>query len=139
MLRIANMANDQYTRVPLDENSQHNDQIGYGDDESEHETKHSLKSCLGMFAVVAGIFAVGFVAGGAWAGISKSLRSDIKTNGLLSPQSFIPKSAYCSKGKIYGGRNNDSSAYERCGLQLSNRLREYWGAGKEALGRVDAQ
>lgn len=88
------MTNDEYTRVALDENEEDNDPIGKGGDESEYEARYSLKNCLGMFAVVAGIFAIGFIVGGTWAGVSRGVRVKTNANGLLSPQSFIPESLF---------------------------------------------
>lgn len=83
------MSNEQYTRVALEES----DADGGPDCDSQTERGYSLKNSLGIFALVLGIFAAGFVAGGAWAGISKT-RTYYKTNsnGLLDPQRFIPES-----------------------------------------------
>ena len=85
------MSNEQYTRVALDER----DADIAPNCDSRPERKHSLKNTLGISALALCIFAVGFVAGGAWAGVPKT-RLHIKTssNGLLDPQRFIPDSAF---------------------------------------------
>ena len=81
----------QYERVALDENDAGNTSTVPHSSEEETETNYSLNNCLGRFALVLGIFVIGFVAGGTWAGVSKT-RIHVETNGLLSPQSFIPES-----------------------------------------------
>jgi hypothetical protein len=87
------MANDQYTRVALDENDVETSPIEKSSGEDGFESTYSLKNCLGIFAVVVGIFATGFVSGGTWAGISKGVQAKANgRKGLLSPQSFIPES-----------------------------------------------
>ena len=94
--KFANMSNDQYTRVALQDNDAEErfDDVSSGN--CGEERKHTLKNGLGTFALSLGIFALGFVSGGTWAGVSTALR--VKTNnGLLHPQSFIPESMWSKK------------------------------------------
>jgi len=83
------MSSEQYERVPLDENDVE------GSTEVLEEKKgyvrwSSLKDRLFFFVPVIAVFAIGFVARGTWVGIKKhSMKST--TNGLLSPQSFLPE------------------------------------------------
>ena len=86
------MSNDEYTRVALDENDAEDTPAG-GTDSDESGRKYSLKDKLLFVVPVIAIFAVGFVAGGSWVGITTK-EVEVKENGLLSPQSFIPKSLY---------------------------------------------
>ncbi|KAG0646703.1 Oxidase ustYa [Hyphodiscus hymeniophilus] len=86
------MTNDQYTRIPLNEDERDNNitESSYG--EKQFEATYGLKNCLGIFAVFAGMFTTGFVAGGTWTGISKSVQMMAnERDGLLNPQSFIPE------------------------------------------------
>ena len=104
------MASNQYTRVALDENDIETSPIEKPGGEAEFESTYSLKNCLGIFAVVVGIFAIGFVSGGTWTGISRRVKAKANgRNGLLSPQSFIPESwcpfIYC----FHGGANDVQS------------------------------
>jgi hypothetical protein len=89
----AKMSNEEYTRVALDEN----EVVDKGTDgifeQEAHEKNYRLKNSLGIFALILGIFAVGFMAGGTWTGIHQK-RMRVKENGLLTPQSFIPESWY---------------------------------------------
>jgi hypothetical protein len=87
------MANDQYTRVALDENEKYEAPF------HENDRKWSVRTILVVLVIATLCFAMGFGIGENWS--SKSILRPQKEvvpgpNGLLDPQSFIPESE-CSK------------------------------------------
>ena len=87
------MANDQYTRIALDENEKYEAPL------HENDRKCSGKTILVVLAIAALCFAMGFGIGENWS--SKSILRPQKEivpgpSGLLDPQSFIPESE-CSR------------------------------------------